>query len=90
MRAEMKEEMRGNESGDGGKMGVVARYTVYHSFGQEIYVCKAYGRESESEMPWIPVHIVIIGTVDGAFVYTRSLDGNLQVKRHAFPSIYDL
>ena len=71
-------------------MGAVARYTVYYSSGREIYVCKAYGRESESEIPYIPVHIVIIGTVDGAFVYTRSLDGNLQVKRHAFPSIYDL
>lgn len=71
-------------------MGAVARYTVYHSSGREIYVCKAYGRESESEITCIPVHIVIIGTVDGNSVYTSAADGNLQVKRHAFPSIYDL
>ncbi len=58
-------------------MGAVARYTVYHSSGREIYVCKAYGRESVVKMACIPVHIVNIGIVDGGSVYTRLMDGNL-------------
>lgn len=50
---------------------------VYKVCGRGFCVCKAYGRESADKILCIPVHSVIIGAVDGRFVYARLVDRNL-------------
>lgn len=55
--------------------------------GRNFQVYNVCGRESESWLSGIPVHLLLFGTVDGTFVYTNSVDGNPSVDCLGLPSI---
>ncbi len=44
--------------------------------GRGFYVFTRRGREPGQFTAALPVHVVILGPVDGDFMYTRAMDGN--------------